>query len=124
MFVYVFSVFSVSLYSSFNEHLTLSKTILHKVAIQSTNLHMQHFTKQMVNKKKQHLVQKNNLMQKCQKCHSCSQRELPEDHLGLQTPPNGGPHVVDGNHHVSLHADTQWENHLPLLDPVFPGDAC
>lgn len=52
MFVYVFCVFSVSLYSSFNEHLTLSKTILHKVAIQSTNLHMQHFTKQIVNKKK------------------------------------------------------------------------
>lgn len=119
MFVYVFCVFSVSLYSSFNEHLTLSKTILHKVAIQSTNLHMQHFTKQIANKKKTILFRKTT---SCRN-FSCSQRELPEDHLGLQTPPNGGPHVVDGNHHVSLHADTQWENHLPLLDPVFPGDA-
>lgn len=61
------------------------------------------------------------------KFQSCSQRreslsKSPDYHLGLQTPPDGRPHVVDGNHHVSMHAHTQRENHLPLLDPVFSGD--
>lgn len=43
-------------------------------------------------------------------------------HLGLQTPSNGRPHVVNGNNNVSLHAHAQRENNLSLLDPVFPGE--
>lgn len=43
-------------------------------------------------------------------------------HLGLQTPSNGRPHVVNGNNNVPLHAHAQRENHLTLLDPVFSGE--
>lgn len=54
---------------------------------------------------------------------SHSERKIVQhDYLGLQTPPDGRPHVVDGNHNVSLHAHAQRENHLPLLDSVFSGD--
>lgn len=45
-----------------------------------------------------------------------------EVYLGLQTSSNGRPHVVDGNNDVTLHAHTQRENYLALLDPVFSGD--
>lgn len=50
---------------------------------------------------------------------------MPEDprrlYLGLQTPPDGRPHVVNRNNHISLGADAQREKHLSLLDPVFSG---
>lgn len=42
-------------------------------------------------------------------------------HLGLQTSSNSRPHVEDRNHHISLHAHTQRDHHLPLLDPVLSG---
>lgn len=43
-------------------------------------------------------------------------------YLGLETPSNGRPHVVNRNSDVSLHAHSQRENHLTLLDPVFSGE--
>lgn len=43
-------------------------------------------------------------------------------YLGLETPSNGRPHVVNRNNDISLDADAQRENHLSLLDPVFSGE--
>lgn len=43
-------------------------------------------------------------------------------YLGLETPSNGRPHVVNRNDDISLDADAQRENHLSLLDPVFSGE--
>lgn len=51
---------------------------------------------------------------------------MPEEprrlYLGLQTPSNGRPHVVNGKNHISLDADAQRKQHLSLLDPVFSGE--
>lgn len=51
---------------------------------------------------------------------------MPEDpgglYLGLQTPSNGRPHVVNRKNHISLDADTQRKQHLSLLNPVFSGE--
>lgn len=44
-----------------------------------------------------------------------------EVYLGLKTPSNGRPHMVDRNDDVSLHAHAQLENYLTLLDPVLSG---
>lgn len=44
-----------------------------------------------------------------------------EVYLGLQTPSDGRPHMVDWNHNISLHTHTQRENHLPFLDSVLSG---
>lgn len=46
-----------------------------------------------------------------------------EVYLGLKTPSNGRPHVVDWNDDVSLHTHAQLENYLTLLDPVLSGHA-
>lgn len=46
-----------------------------------------------------------------------------EVYLGLKTPSNGRPHMVDRNDDVSLHAHAQLENYLTLLDPVLSGHA-
>lgn len=51
------------------------------------------------------------------------QSKAHEVYLGLQTPSNSRPHVVDWNNNVALHTHTQRENYLPLLDPVFSGHA-
>lgn len=42
-------------------------------------------------------------------------------YFGLQSSPDGRPHVVDWNNDVSLHTHTQRENHFTLLNPVLSG---
>lgn len=51
------------------------------------------------------------------------QSGVQEVYLGLKTPSNGRPHVVDWNDDVSLHTHAQLENYLTLLDPVLSGRA-
>lgn len=43
------------------------------------------------------------------------------DNLGLQTSSDRRPHVVDRNHHISLHTNAQREIHLSFLEPVLSG---
>lgn len=51
-----------------------------------------------------------------------SQNKSHKLYLGLETPSNGRPHVVNRNSDVSLHTHAKRENHLTLLDPVFSGE--
>lgn len=46
---------------------------------------------------------------------------ISDDNLGLQTSSDRRPHVVDRNHHISLHTNAQRESHLSFLEPVLSG---
>lgn len=46
---------------------------------------------------------------------------ISDDNLGLQTSSDRRPHVVDRNHHISLHTNAQRKSHLSFLEPVLSG---
>ena len=43
-------------------------------------------------------------------------------YLRLQSSSDGGPHVIDGDHYITLHTHAQVEHHFGVLDPILSGE--